>query len=369
MIAADGKRAAPPGKVLVIQLGDIGDVVLATPTFRALSESFPHARVHALVRKPYGSLLSADPHLAGILEVSKSPRKFLERVGGTFRLARELRGAKYDLVVDLRTGDRGAILAFLTGAPARVGRHGDEKPFWHDLLFTRVIVSPPHGPPQVHPGGDQSLRVVREIGVDTEDSRPRLYVDPAALVRARVLLAAEGIDPDGRFATVNPFSRWRYKEWGHPKWSELIGRLWETHRLPTVVVGSREEADAAGAIVRGSGAPTRSTAGKTTLGELAAVLGRSSLHMGVDSAAPHIAAAVGTPSLTIFGPSDWRAWTVVDDLHRVVTPDRHCVPCHRKGCDGTERSLCLEELTVGEVLRAVEEILPPALARLIPPPR
>lgn len=355
-------KSRPPQKILVIQLGDIGDVVLATPTFRAFKETYPGARVSVLVRKGYGSLLHADPHLFEVLEVVKSRRKFLEAAENV-RLVIRLRRARYDLVVDLRTGDRGAILAFLTGARDRVGRHGSEKLLWHGLLFTRMVVDPPHGPPHAHPGGDQSLRVVRRIGVDTEDTRPRLYLDTGTISRVRGLLEENGMDPKGRFVTVNPFSRWKYKEWGYDKWGEVLDRIRERYSLPAVIVGAGEEAETANRIVGRRGGGVRNMAGKTTLGELAALLAGSSLHLGVDSAAPHIACAVGTPTVTVFGPSDWRAWTVADDLHRPVTPDKDCVPCHKKGCDGKERSICLEELAVGEVLNAVEKVLPAALAR------
>ena len=83
-------------------------------------------------------------------------------------------------------------------------------------------------------------------------------------------------------------------------------------------------------------------AGQTTLAELAAVLSQSRLHIGVDSAAPHIAAAVGVPTVTIYGPSSWFDWSPVGDSHRVVLPNMDCVPCHQKGCDGSGRSRCLE---------------------------
>ena len=98
-------------------------------------------------------------------------------------------------------------------------------------------------------------------------------------------------------------------------------------------------------------------AGKTTLAELAGILSLSSFHLGVDSAAPHIAAAVGTPTLTIFGPSDWRDWAPVGDKHRVVVSSMDCVPCYKKGCDGSERSLCLETLEVKTVQDAIREVL------------
>ena len=90
---------------------------------------------------------------------------------------------------------------------------------------------------------------------------------------------------------------------------------------------------------------------------MAALLQMSRLHIGVDSAAPHIAAAVGTPTITIYGPSDWRDWAVQGDRNMVVLPDMDCVPCRQKGCDGNGRSKCLDNLSIAKVQDAVETML------------
>ena len=105
-------------------------------------------------------------------------------------------------------------------------------------------------------------------------------------------------------------------------------------------------------------------AGKTTLVELAGLLRLSALHLGVDSAAPHIAAAVGTPTITIYGPSDWREWAPIGEHHRVVVPPMECVPCRQKGCDGKEWSRCLETLETGQV----QEVIREALGQVFPTP-
>jgi heptosyltransferase-3 len=343
--------------LLVIQLGDIGDVVLATTTLRAVKESYPSARLSVLVRKGYGSLLEADPHLHEVIEVTKRSGKIAEVGGENLRLIRRLRRAGYDLVIDLRTGDRGAIMTFFTGAPVKVSCYGSEKSFWRNRIFTHLVFDPKPAPPPVHPGADQSLRIVRAIGIDTEDTTPRLCIPQAAAGRARELLAAEDVGENDRWVTINPFSRWKYKEWGYGKWVEVIDWLLGKHGFRSVLVGSRDEAEAAAGIVRKCNGQARNLAGKTTLGELAALLSFSSLHLGVDSAAPHIAYAVGTPTVTIFGPSDWRSWTVPDDRHRIVIPDDPCVPCHQKGCDGKERSVCLEELGTEKVKNAISEVI------------
>lgn len=343
--------------ILLIQLGDIGDVVLTTPTIRAVKETSPNASVSALVRKGCGALLSADPYLTCVLESARSRGKLSEIGRDNVSLIRALRRARYDLVIDLRTGDRGAILAFMTGAPVRVSRASPDDSSWRSLAFTHLIPDPAYSPPPVHPGAEQSLRIVRALGFDTKDSAPRLFIAPRDHERVLELLAGIGLRREDRWVTINPFSRWKYKEWGYGKWGEVIDRLWDAHRIPSLVVGSPGEAGAAEGIAGPRRGHTFNLAGKTSLGELAALIRMSTLHLGVDSAAPHIAAAVGTPTVTIFGPSDWRVWTVPDETHRVVTAEMECVPCGDKGCRGTERSICLENLGVDAVTTAIDKIL------------
>lgn len=343
--------------ILLVQLGDIGDVVLTTPTIRAVKETYPDARVSILIFKPYGSLLAADPNVHEVVETARIRGSLFQRLHEVVAFARRLRQKQYDLVIDLRTGDRGAILSFLTGAPVRVGCRGIKQQFWHEILFTKIIRDLKVAPPPVHPGADQSLRVVRELGITTEDSTPRLYIAPSNRLRAGALLAEAGLAPGTRMVTVNPFSRWKYKEWDNAKWGEVTDRLWEERRIPAVLIGSPDEAAGCEEIIAGRKGRAINLAGKTTLGELAAILSMSSLHLGVDSAAPHIAAAVGTPTVTIHGPSDWRAWRTVNERHRVVSATMDCAPCSMTGCEGSGKSRCLDDLTAEPVVQAALGLL------------
>ncbi len=343
--------------ILLIQLGDIGDVVLTTPTIRAIKETYPEARLSIMVRKPYGDLLLADPNIHEVLQFSKVQGSPLAVLRGYVRFISRLRRARYDLAIDLRTGDRGAFFTFFTGATQRIGYRGDDKKFWHGLLFTRIVRGLATVPLSDHPGANQSLSVLRSIGIDAKASSPHLFVAPNDRERAALLLAESGTVFDGRWLTVNPFSRWKYKEWDSEKWSLVIVRIWEKFGIHTVIIGSSEEAAAAERIAAKCKGHAINLAGKTTLAELAAVIATSKLHLGVDSAAPHIAAALGVPTITIHGPSDWRAWRIVDELHRVIVPVMACVPCNRKGCDDMEKSRCLDKLDVETVIRGIEDML------------
>jgi heptosyltransferase-3 len=359
---------SPTRNILVIQLGDIGDVVLATASFHALKDRLPGARVHALVRKGCCALLAADPNLVGIYESRRGGGKLSDVARENLALIRSLRAERFDLVIDLRTGDRSAILALLSRGTEKVAYAGDGA-FWRRFVYTRLFDRLEAAPPPAHPGADQSLRILRAAGFDVGNFLPQLHVSDEMDATARGILSAAGISPGTRFVTINPFSRWKYKEWGYDRWAEVIAKLGERHGLPSVLIGSAEEVGEAAGILRKAGGEGRSIAGKTSLGELAAVLRRSTLHLGVDSAAPHMASALGTPTLTIFGPSDWRAWVLPDDLHRVVAPDMPCVPCNMEGCERKGRSVCLEELPAEKVLRAAGEMLRAAAPRATPASR
>ena len=342
-------------KVLLIQLGDIGDVVWATPTFRAVKETYPGAAVSVLLRGGFGSLLQADPSVQKIFEVEQYKGNPIKKITQQIQFVRTLRHERFNLVFDLRSDDRGAFMSFLSGAPIRATMIYPEI-LWRNLLFTH-LVDPRSAEKRIYGAAEQSLRIVREFGIAPQDTVPKLHVSAETSGRVKRLLDREGVTTANRWITLNPFSRWRYKEWGYEKWVRIMDWLWEEHGISTVIVGASDEANRSITIVRQCKGRVYNLTGRTTLDELAGVLRLSSLHMGVDSAAPHIAGAVGTPTITIYGPSDWRDWAPVGEMHHVVTPDRDCSPCYQKGCDGKGVSACLEELSVDRVRQAIQESL------------
>ena len=341
--------------ILLIQLGDIGDVVWATPTFRAVKEAYPQANVSVLLRESFGSLLKADPHIHKIFEVKQYKGNLIKKMNGQIRFLRTLRQERFDLVFDLRSDDRGAYMALLSGARIRAALlYRGLK--WRNCLFTH-LVDPPVAKERIHGAAGQSLQIVREFGIDTKDTIPKLWVSEKIKKRAKQLLDGNGITTSGRLITLNPFSRWQYKEWGYEKWVQIVDWLWEEYEIPTVIVGAPEEREKSIDIVNKCKGQIYNLIGRTSLDELAGVLSFSSLHLGVDSAAPHIAAAVGVSTITIYGPSEWLVWAPLGEMHSVVTPDRDCAPCHQKGCDGSGTSKCLEELTIDKVERAIQGFL------------
>jgi heptosyltransferase-3 len=351
-----------PSRILLIQLGDIGDVVWATPTFRAVKEAYAQAEVSLLLREGLGSLVEADPHIHRIFEIPRREERFWQRAKRQYSLIRNVRRERFDLVVDLRLDDRGAFMALFTGALQRVSLI-HRTAVWRNRLFTH-LVDPPPTAQRIYGAAEQSLQIVRACGVQTGDHWPKLWVDDETEGTVRCLLDREGISVMERWISINPFARWTYKEWDDEKWIRLVDWLWEEHTFAVVIVGSSKERERAACIKEKSRGTVFNLAGRTTLGELVGVLGASSLHIGVDSAAPHIAAAVDTPTITIYGPSDWLDWSPQGANHAIIAPDRECAPCHQKGCDGSGRSACLEELTVERVREEIQKDLVGGIMRI-----
>lgn len=348
-ISTQHKINIPIRKILVIQLGDIGDVIWAIPAYWALKAAFPQAGLSVLVRNHHGDFLLDDSHIDKIFTVST------ESVWSGIQLLRDLRREKFDLVFDLRADDRGAFLSFFSGAKLRAAQYYSGL-FWRNRAFTH-LVDPPSSGERILGAAEQSLKIIRGFGIKETTSTPQIFVSETSRNTISQMLAGEKIETKNGWVSINPFSRWAYKEWDIDKWRQVAFFIWQTYKMPVIITGSAAERARADALAVHHHSPIHNLAGKTTLREMAALLQMSRLHVGVDSAAPHIAAAVGTPTITIYGPSDWRDWAPTGDKNRVVLPDMDCVPCRKKGCEGKGRSICLDNLPVVKVQDAIEAML------------
>jgi ADP-heptose:LPS heptosyltransferase len=344
-------------RVLIIQLGDIGDVVWSLPAVEAVRAAYPGADVSLLLREGSGSLFAAEASPPGIFEVRKGKGGFWGDLREAVKLIRDLRREHFDLVFDFRADERGGYMAFITGAPIRAAQHYASLPAIRNRMFTHLVMTAPlHGPPAVP--AETSLPILRAFGIEAETKIPSLNPSVDIISRAERILMQEGLSKASQsWMTLNPFSRWSYKEWQPEKWVRIIDWLGGEFGMAVVVVGAQAERERAAELAKACSRKVCNLAGKTTLAELAGVLHLSPLHIGVDSAAPHIAAAVGTPTVTLYGPSDWRYWAPPGDRHRVIVPDMACAPCRRKGCDDSEVSRCLDTLEVEQVQAVLREAL------------
>lgn len=340
-------------KTLLIQLGDIGDIVWMQPAIRAVKAAHDDSKVSVLLKKPFRGILEDDPHIDKLFTVPQSGG--CKGLRENLELIHNLRSYRPDMVVDFRSGDRGAIMSWLSGAPRRVAMlYRSGVPFWRNWAYTELVE-----PEMIKKRGaaEQTLRILREIGIHAANEVPEIRVSDAKRTNVALKLHQHGITEADKWVSINIFSRWPYKEIRQEKWVGIINWLWSEYAIQTILIGSSEEKQKAGKIPEETGTHFHNFAGLTGLDELPALLSLSSLHIGVDSAAVHIAAAVGTPTLTIYGPSDWFDWAPPGEKHKVIIPDMDCCPCSRKGCDDSGTSKCLDELPLEKIKGEIKKML------------
>lgn len=342
--------------ILLIQLGDIGDVVYSFPCARALKETMPEAKLVFAVRKKAAGLVEGCQWADEVIAVDGIQ---YGGVWGTlrsqWRLWRAVWRYRFDLAIDLRTGTRGAVLALLSGALFRLAPYALDGTLWRNRLFTHLVM----------PSGKQQqfivehyLETLSPYGIHTKKLLPDLSVSLKRLAEADGLLAAYGLEGrKNKMVAVQPFSLWSYKEWRKEKMAALIRQVREAHGLPVLLVGGPDEQEKAEEIAALAGKGVFNLAGKTSIALLPALLQKCCLFIGVDSAGLHIAAAVGTPTIGLYGPSASATWAPRGERHFVVRKDFSCVPCNQKGCDNSLVSRCMEELGVEEVYSAVRNQL------------
>jgi heptosyltransferase III len=267
-----------------------------------------------------------------------------------------LRGRHYDLVIHLTEHRRGAWLTRLLAprfsvAPKIAGRGA----FWRNS-FSHLYHLDKTGRRHVV---EYNLDALRALGIDPAIEQRKLTMAPGGAAEKRVaeLMSTHRLASKG-FIHLHPTSRWRFKCWPAGKTAALMDALHaQGHRLVLTSAPDTNEAGLIADIKSKLQNPCVDLSGQLSLKELAALTAQARLFIGVDSAPMHIAAAMGTPTVVLFGPSGDKEWGPWQVIHRVVTTDHSCRPCGQDGCGGSKISDCLVTLPVERVLKAANELL------------
>ena len=356
---ADAPDLARARRALVVKLRHHGDVLLASPVFSALQAHAPQMEIDALVYADTAEMLSGHPAIAQLHTVDRNWKSagLAAQVAGEWALWRTLKARGYDLMVHLSDHRRGMWLARTLGPTTTVAPARAADPRWSNA-FTHLYSVPRHG--NTRHTVEVHLDALRRIGVFAPEGKRALSLVPGASAETRAdnLLIAHGLAPRG-FVLLHPASRWLFKTWPAERTAQLIERLAaDGHRIVMTCGPAEAEMALVKRIRSLAGTPLVDLGGALNLKELAALTARARLFVGVDSAPMHIASAMGTPVVALFGPSgeiEWGPWGVA---HRVVTSTRHpCRPCGNDGCGGSKVSECLTTLPVARVLDEVRSLL------------
>ncbi len=356
---ADAVELSGLRRALVVKLRHHGDVLLASPVFTVLRRCAPHLELDALVYADTHEMLAGHPAISRLHVVDRRWKDSgaLRRIAAEHRLFASLRARHYDLLLHLSEHPRGAWLARALGCRYSVAPdYGERARLWQ-ASFSHRYPLPRAG--RRH-AVELNLDALRRIGVQPAQADRALVLVPGEQAEREVsaLLAAHGLSERG-YIHWHPASRWLFKCWPAERVAGAIDAL-QRRGDRVVVTAAPEERELAqiAAIRARCAAPPVDLSGKLTLKMLAALTARARLFVGVDSAPMHIACAMGTPVVAMFGPSgehEWGPWRVPN---RVVTSAAHaCRPCGNDGCGGGKVSECLTTLGEQAVLEAIDALL------------
>ncbi|MBI2885415.1 MAG: lipopolysaccharide heptosyltransferase II [Candidatus Omnitrophica bacterium] len=339
-----------PRRILVIRLDRIGDVVLSTPVAHRLRQAYPEAFLAMLVQPACRELVEGHPDLDAAILYDKDGRH--RSLTATIQFARQLRSYRFDTAIVLHPTNRSHWIPWLAGIPVRIGYA--RKTSW--LLTHRV----PHRKQEgTQHEAAYSLELLRVLGIEPGPPVPVIALSPAARVLAEERLAQAGADPARPLVAIHPSASCRSKRWEAERFAAVADRLATEQGAQVAIVAGPADQESADAMARAMRTTPINLAGRLSVGELAWVLKRATLLLSNDSGPVHVAAAVGTPVIVIFGRNERglspTRWGPLGKGHVVLHKEVGCEVCLAHRCVIAFK--CLTELSREEVYQAAAEVL------------
>jgi heptosyltransferase I len=340
-------EARAPGRprILLVKLSSFGDVLHTLPTLAALRSAYPEAHITWLVEAAYAPLLSGHPALDAIWEAPRLHPGELLAGANRARLRRALRLRRtqsFDLVVDVQGLLKSALWVALAKSPRKVG-YDRTRELSYLALSERV---PPYDP-EAH-AVRRYLNLAHYLGAPVAPPQFHLAFDKG--VDLTGLIPAAEARP---LVVLHPGARWESKLWLPASWARLAEWL-ENRGFQVALTGSQADQALVSEISHHTRSPVLNLAGATSLAQLAGILRKTRLAVTTDTGAMHLAAALGTPVVALFGPTaPWRTGPFGEG-HQVVRLELACSPCLQRHC---RQPRCLTDLTPEMVMGACEKIL------------
>lgn len=338
--------------ILVVKLSSLGDIVLATPSLRALRARWPEARITVAVNREFVPVITACPDVDAMLVREHTARvrrlKTLVQASWAGLVQRD----RFDLAIDLQGNFHSAAWTSLVGGRRMVGL-GKARRGWE---FAIPVDHTSHAI-------DLCGAVVERLGAPLRERLPRLSVPAADDELAEAFLRRQGLPLRG-FLAVHPFTAWASKEWPVDRYGDMLRRLLADARGPEMVLitGSPAEAARARQLEQLVGSPrVRSVAGGLQLGGCLALWSRAAAFVGGDTGPMHASAAVGVPVVALFGPTLPEVTGPVGGAHRVLQASRPTAHDAYRTPAGGDHMLAIR---VDEVVKAVADALQAGAGRV-----
>ncbi|MEA1883604.1 MAG: glycosyltransferase family 9 protein [Thermotogota bacterium] len=355
-----------PKSILVIITRRIGDVLMATPVFGSLRHSYQNAKLDVVVYKGTEGCIAANKDIDHIIPIMEKAtlREQIKTVCKLFR--------RYDLAISILPGDRPTFYSWLAGKRSIGLVENGYKHLWKRALLDKYELFDNYETHTIN----MNLSLLKLIDVR---QIPEVIISWAASDEIKVKQILPFNMEKKAYAVVHIYPMFTYKMWNHEGWADLICWL-KSKGLRTVLTGSNslDELKYISLLCQSLSCDSINLAGALNLGGLAYLLSKASVYIGLDTSVTHMAAALGIPTIALYGPTNPVKWGPMPE--NISFPGKspykrkgsqmkgnvfilqgkgNCVPCHKKGCDRHRKSFsrCLQDIPSADVIEAVKTIM------------
>jgi len=332
--------------ILIIRTAYIGDIIMTLPILKPLKEKFPQAKISFVVSREGAELIKGNPYIDRIFPFNpfwfyKTSKKEY------FQFINQIRKERFDLVIEARGDIRDiSFIVFPLRSEFKLSYSFGGGAY----MLTHIVPFK-----EMKHRVEYHLDMVRYLGCKPENVEWGIYLTEEEKNNVREILNSHKINQP--FIAVHPGARLPLKRWLNERYALLCDNIRNRYYMPIVILGSEKEKDIIDNIVKDMSYNPVILAGKLSLRELAGVLSESALFICNDSAPMHIAAAMKTPTVAIFGPSKSIETSPYGNINRVVEKQYPCrYRCDENSCHNDRFHGCMRDVEVEDVLRAVEDI-------------
>lgn len=359
-----------PKRILIMKFRNIGDVLLTTPLIKNLKLNYPDSLIDIAVNKGCEDMVTLNPYINDVIIYNRAKIKkgnLFNRLKDEILFAYKIKSNNYDLVINTTKGDRGAQLAFISGAKTKIGYRSNSK---FDKVFDIFLPK-------------QEFRHTLEMDLDSIslldlkifDKKVEIFWTEEDLIKIEKILLDNNLE-EKKFIHIHPVSRWLFKCVSDDIMAKIIDYFQLELKIKVVLTAApiEEEMNKLESIIKLCKSNPLNLGGLFTLKQTACLNKKSKIFVGVDTSIMHISAANDIPVLVFFGPSGTDHWGPWDNecmksgyskrngfqimgKHRVIAENRECQPCGKDGCNGSKISDCLMNLDIDFIKKNIKEML------------
>ncbi|MDD5596211.1 MAG: lipopolysaccharide heptosyltransferase II, partial [Candidatus Omnitrophica bacterium] len=346
----DSPKVKPFKRILIARTDRIGDVVLSTPVIKAIRENYPHAYIAVLVSPYAKEIVEGNPYLDEVIVYDKD--KLQRGLMGSIKFARLLKKKKFDLALILHPNNRTHLITFFAAIPRRLGY--DRK--FHRLLTDKIKHTKQLG--QKHET-EYTLDFIRYLGIEPASKSLYMPIKKESEEKVDKLFEELSILKTDKLLAVHPAASCPSRIWPNDRFAAVADKLIEKYGFKVLILAASKDKALAEEVKKHMSHQAINLAGETSISMLASVLKRCQLFISNDSGPVHIAAALGTPVISIFGRNQPGLsplrWAPLGPKARTIHKNVGCVECLAHNC--LKGFACLKAIKVEEVISIADEIL------------